>query len=180
MTRKQRIPLRNFIPAACAGLGLAGIATVILTVPVAHIPHKAGGFIPAAQMEAGADEETARIIPAWPDTGSAGKICTICGIVESIGITRKEYDTGLPDAVVGNQLKRNSDNVLLTIIALSGRPYAGHAVDREEDAGHDPLPGYQVRVRMGDGSTRTVFQKTKPTYTVGDRVRVTRGAFITT
>lgn len=185
---RQPQPKMPTLPATAAALGIFGVAAVVGLVPLAHAQITQASPAPAA-FKAGppsGDSNSLRIIPAWPASSDKGKACGICGIVESIGMFRNEGaadtpgDDGIADDIVGKQLKKNRGNILLTIISLSGRPYAGHVLDWDAGKGMEPSISYVVKVHMVDGSFRLVTQIAKPEYTVGDRVRVTSGAVITT
>jgi len=105
--------------------------------------------------------------------------CANCGVVESVIETEKPGEgTGIGvaggaigGAVLGKQFGNGGGRDALTILGAIGGALAGHQVEKKVRA----TKVYEVRVRMEDGSIRTVSQATPPSWRNGDRVRVDGG-----
>lgn len=92
--------------------------------------------------------------------------CTSCGRVESVQTVRHAVPAtgvgavagGVLGGVLGNQIGHGGGRTAATVLGAVGGGYAGHVVEgrvRTETR-------YQVRVRMADGSMRTVETRTAP------------------
>lgn len=88
--------------------------------------------------------------------------CSTCGVVEAVTpIQVKGEGTGLGAAaggilggVIGHQMGGGSGKDAMTVIGAVGGGVAGHEIEKRQRA----TTTYQVRVRMADGSLRTVTQ----------------------
>jgi outer membrane lipoprotein SlyB len=100
--------------------------------------------------------------------------CNSCGTVEAVTpITRDGQGSGVGavaggvlGGVVGNQVGKGSGRAVATVLGAVGGGWAGHTVERKMKK----ETVYSVRVRMQDGSSRTVQQKSAPM--VGAKVTV--------
>lgn len=105
--------------------------------------------------------------------------CHNCGVIESIRQIQHEGDGsglgavagGVTGGVIGNQIGNGRGNTLMTILGIGGGAYAGHTIEKKMKA----TTSYVVKVRMEDGSLRTISQSSLPEYAVGDPVRITNG-----
>jgi outer membrane lipoprotein SlyB len=105
----------------------------------------------------------------------AAAACTDCGVVESVrSVTRKGQATGLGavaggvvGAAVGNQFGKGNGRSAMTVLGAVGGGVAGHEVEKRARS-HTV---HEVRVRMDDGSLRTIEQA-QPSAQAGDRVVV--------
>ena len=110
---------------------------------------------------------TSQPVPAKP-------VCANCGTIESVTAVKQAGNTngvgavagGALGAVVGNQIGKGSGRTMATILGAVGGGVAGHMI--EKNVKKDTV--YQVRVRMEDGSIRSVDQASLPT--VGGKVTV--------
>jgi len=101
-------------------------------------------------------------------------VCSVCGVVESVHeTTQKGKGTGLGavggavvGGAVGNQMGHGNGRSLMTMLGALGGGLAGNEI--EKNARSEKV--YEVRVRMDDGSVRTVRQKSAPA--LGKRVAV--------
>jgi outer membrane lipoprotein SlyB len=101
-------------------------------------------------------------------------VCTQCGVIEGVReIQQKGDGTGLGavgGAVVGgalgNQVGKGNGRTAMTVLGAIGGGLAGNEVEKRVRS----ETVYEVRVRMDDGSVRTLTQKTAPT--PGSRVVV--------
>lgn len=111
----------------------------------------------------------------YPVSQSAPRqVCTNCGEVEAVTqVQRAGQGSGLGvvaggvlGAIVGNQVGKGNGRTAATVLGALGGGYAGNAV--EKNIKKDTV--YQVRVRMEDGSVRTLEQTAAPA--LGARVTV--------
>jgi outer membrane lipoprotein SlyB len=101
-------------------------------------------------------------------------ICASCGIVESVTpVSRKGEGSGVGavaggvvGAVVGNQVGGGNGRKAMTVLGAIGGGLAGHEIEKRAKA----ETVYEVKVRMEDGSVRTITQSTQPA--AGSRVTV--------
>jgi outer membrane lipoprotein SlyB len=122
---------------------------------------KTPGSAPVAQTKA---------TPATPVV----PVCTTCGVVESVqAVQRKGEGTGLGavaggvvGGVVGNQIGKGNGRKAMTVVGAIGGGLAGHEIEKHARA----ETVYSVRVRMNDGSVRTLTRQ-QPV-AVGARVTV--------
>ena len=100
--------------------------------------------------------------------------CHECGVVESVNAVKVQGQTngvgavtgGVGGAVVGNRIAGNNNRALGGVIGAVGGGLLGNAIEKHQRA----TVVYDVRVRMNDGSVRTVRESTSPA--VGEKVRV--------
>lgn len=101
-------------------------------------------------------------------------VCLNCGVIDSVTAVQRAAPTngvgavagGVLGAIVGNQVGHGGGRAAATVLGAVGGGYAGNAVERNVRK----ATVYQVRVRMEDGSVRTVEQANAPA--VGARVTV--------
>jgi outer membrane lipoprotein SlyB len=94
-------------------------------------------------------------------------VCDNCGVVEGVrAFQRKGEGSGLGavaggvlGGVLGHQVGKGHGRDAMTVIGAVGGGIAGHEVEKRMKA--ETL--YEVRVRMDDGSVRTLTQKAAPT-----------------
>jgi outer membrane lipoprotein SlyB len=104
----------------------------------------------------------------------AAPVCTTCGVIESVqAVQQKGQGTGLGavaggvlGGVLGNQVGGGNGRKVATVIGAVGGGFAGHEVEKRARS----ETSYSVKVRMDDGSIRTISQSTAPS--VGQRVAV--------
>jgi outer membrane lipoprotein SlyB len=102
------------------------------------------------------------------------EICATCGTVESVNaVTRQGEANGIGavggavlGGVVGHQVGGGRGKDVATVLGAVGGGLLGHQVEKNVKK----TTVYQVRVRMEDGSTRTVEQASAPA--VGAKVTV--------
>jgi len=110
-------------------------------------------------------------------------VCTQCGVIEGVHeVQQKGNGTGLGalggavvGGAVGNQIGKGSGRTAMTVLGAIGGGLAGNEVEKRVRS----ETVYEVRVRMDDGSVRTLTQKTAPTpgsrvIVEGDTLRTTR------
>lgn len=140
------------------------------------------GYLPGASAKQGATQTQSRgdhdPKSGGDDKGAA--LCNSCGTVESVRLVeRKGEGTGLgaiaggvAGALIGHQFGGGSGRTVMTIAGAGGGAYAGNEIEKNVNKSS----AYQVRVRMADGSLRTLTQREVPNVNSGDRVRISKGA----
>jgi outer membrane lipoprotein SlyB len=104
----------------------------------------------------------------------AANACATCGKVESVtAIKQKGEGTGLGvvggavvGGLVGSQIGGGSGKNVATVLGAVGGGVAGNEIEKHQRA----TTVYQVKVRMDDGSLRTVTQNAAPA--IGQKVTV--------
>ncbi|MBI2768113.1 MAG: glycine zipper 2TM domain-containing protein [Burkholderiales bacterium] len=107
--------------------------------------------------------------PAAP-AAPAAPVCHTCGVVESVvpvqrqgqpkGIAGTQVTPGMAiggvvGGLLGNQIGHGNGRAATTVLGAAGGAYAGHAIEKNTTK----YTVYQVRVRMNDGTVRTVEQR---------------------
>lgn len=95
--------------------------------------------------------------------------CANCGVVESAVAVQRQGQVngignsgiglgavagGLVGGLLGNQVGGGSGKTAATVLGAAGGAYAGHAIEKNSNK----VTVYQMRIRMNDGSIRTVEQ----------------------
>lgn len=105
--------------------------------------------------------------------------CHTCGMIESIKLSEQEGDGsglgvvagGVAGGLLGNQVGKGKGNTLMTILGVGGGAFAGNEIEKKVKT----TSVYKVKVRMEDGSYRTLSQTEQPDHAVGDHVKVVNG-----
>lgn len=105
---------------------------------------------------------------------AAASTCASCGVVEAVrSFERRGEGSGLGavaggvlGGALGNQVGKGNGRTAMTVIGAVGGGMAGHEIEKR--AKSETL--YEVKVRMEDGSLRTLTQKSAPAQ--GSRVVV--------
>jgi outer membrane lipoprotein SlyB len=126
----------------------------------------------AASLGATSASATPSTVAQAPSAAQPQVICTSCGTVEAVTpITREGQGSGVGviaggvlGGVVGNQVGKGSGRTAATVLGAIGGGWAGNKVEKNMKK----TTAYSVRVRMEDGSSRTVEQNSSPM--VGSRV----------
>ncbi|MBI5924337.1 MAG: glycine zipper 2TM domain-containing protein [Aquabacterium sp.] len=119
-----------------------------------------------------ADASTDNAPPALE--ASPAPTCTNCGVIESVrAVQQKGQGSGVGavaggviGGLVGNQMGKGDGKTAMTVLGAIGGGLAGNEVEKHQKTS----TVYEVRIRMDDGSTRTLTQSTQPA--VGARVEV--------
>jgi outer membrane lipoprotein SlyB len=109
-----------------------------------------------------------------PQQVAAAPVCTTCGVIDGYSAVQVKGQNngvgavagGLGGALVGSKIAGRGNHTLGGVIGAVGGGLLGNAVETHERT----TTAYDVRVRMADGSVRTVRQSTIPN--VGARVNV--------
>jgi outer membrane lipoprotein SlyB len=170
------IPRAVWLGAAAFGIAVmsAGAAMWLQPAPATPVAteNKATQATPAVETKTHSSAPVAqtRATPATP----VAPVCTTCGVVESVqAVQRKGEGTGLGavaggvvGGVVGNQIGKGNGRKAMTVIGAIGGGVAGHEIEKRARA----ETVYSVRVRMNDGTVRTLTRQ-QPV-AVGARVTV--------
>jgi outer membrane lipoprotein SlyB len=105
---------------------------------------------------------------------AAAPACTTCGVIEGYSAVQVQGQNngvgavagGLGGALVGSKIAGRGNHTLGGVVGAVGGGLLGNAIESHERK----TTAYDVRVRMADGSTRTLRQSTVPN--VGQRVNV--------
>ncbi len=106
--------------------------------------------------------------------GAATPVCSTCGVIDGYSAVQVKGQNngigavagGLGGALVGSKIAGRSNHTLGGVIGAVGGGLLGNAIESHERT----TTVYDVRVRMADGSVRTVRQASVPN--VGTRVNV--------
>jgi outer membrane lipoprotein SlyB len=109
-----------------------------------------------------------------PQRVASVPVCSTCGVIDSYSAVQVQGKNngvgavagGLGGALVGSKIAGRSNHTLGGVIGAVGGGLLGNAIETHERT----TTAYDVRVRMNDGSIRTVRQATVPT--VGTHVNV--------
>jgi outer membrane lipoprotein SlyB len=112
------------------------------------------------------------VVAQAPSAAPTKAICNTCGTVEAVTpITREGQGSGVGvvaggvlGGVVGNQVGKGSGRTAATVLGAIGGGWAGNKVEKNMKK----TTVYNVRVRMEDGSRRTIEQSSAPM--VGSKV----------
>jgi outer membrane lipoprotein SlyB len=126
---------------------------------------------PRVQPRAPQHSATAAARPA-PAEPVAAAVCNTCGVVEAVTPFEKKGEGtgigavagGVLGGVVGNQVGGGNGRKAMTVLGAVGGGMAGHEIEKRQRS----TTLYAVKVRMEDGSLRSVTQSTAPT--VGQKV----------
>lgn len=132
-------------------------------------PAERGSAAPARAANGTRSGETGAARSAGAEPARAGMptsslpvACANCGVVESVTpVQRKGEGTGLGavaggviGGVIGNQMGGGSGKQAMTVIGAVGGGVAGHEIEKRARSTTE----YQLRIRMADGTLRTVTQ----------------------
>ena len=126
---------------------------------------------PATKTPSVASNESSPPLPTQPAVVS---VCNSCGIVEAVEpVQRQGKGTGLGavaggvvGGALGNRMGAGSGKTAMTVLGAVGGGFAGNAI--EKHARSETV--YRVKVRMEDGTLRTLTQS--QTVAVGSHVTV--------
>lgn len=137
------------------------IATVLRRLPLAGVLAAA---VTAVVAPAGAHAQ------AHGATITAQTGCRSCGTVESVREVRRSGPVngiagtqvtpgmaigGVVGGLLGNQVGHGNGRAAATVVGAAGGAYAGHAIEKNQGS----YTAYVMRIRMNDGTMRTVEQR---------------------
>ncbi len=159
----------------------AGVAAAKAAAPAQRQqtnPSAAPRRAPAPQTAA--SEPAPRPVAAQPV--AVARVCTECGVIESVKVIDSKGDASGLGAVggavvgglVGTQIGSGRGTTAATVIGAAGGALAGNEVEKRMKASKQ----YTVTVRMDDGNSRTVAFESEPGYSIGDKVKVLDGRIV--
>ncbi len=159
---------------------LLGIATLTGAMPFAHSETQNGN---GYETEARADEYGQASAHAVPKK-IASASCSACGTVESVRAVEVKGNGsgigavagGVTGALLGNGVGHGNGRTAATLIGAAGGAYAGNEIEKNTKK----HTNYRIRVRMGDDSVRTLYQRAVPGVSAGDRVKIVDGTVVQT
>jgi outer membrane lipoprotein SlyB len=125
------------------------------------------------------------IIPGAHSTSATQAVvkeCANCGVVESVRLVELKGEAtgagavagGVLGAVVGSQIGQGRGKTLAQVAGVAGGAYAGNEVEKNMKK----ATYFRVTVRMNNGSTRTITQKTDSGFKSGDNVKIENGVLV--
>ncbi|MGW8184206.1 MAG: glycine zipper 2TM domain-containing protein [Burkholderiales bacterium] len=170
-------PLMLIAAVTVIVFSLVGIATML-------------GWLPSAQSKSDSASRSEAVVgsepaPAASGGGPAGvvrgergaaPVCGNCGVIESIRVVEAKGEGsglgavtgGVVGGVLGNQVGRGTGRAVMTVVGAGAGAYAGNEIEKNVKRSTQ----YQIRVRMDNGSYRTIYQQSQPALGPGQRVRV--------
>jgi outer membrane lipoprotein SlyB len=146
---------------------LGALATaLVLDAPkkteTAPTPPAVTAKAPAKKPEAKPDSKPARTTPLDTEPAVAKAACATCGIVEAVTPVQVKGEGsgvgavagGVIGGVLGHQVGGGDGKKAMTVIGAVGGGLAGHEIEKRQRS----TTTYQHKIRMADGSTRTVTQ----------------------
>ncbi|MFA6311667.1 MAG: glycine zipper 2TM domain-containing protein [Sterolibacterium sp.] len=122
-----------------------------------------------------------RVAPVAASNGvPAHRRCTECGVI----VSTRQIETrgegsgigaiggGLLGGVLGNQVGGGRGQDLATVVGAVGGVVAGNEIEKRMKS----TQGYDVTIRLHDGSTRVIRQVNPPMWRNGDYVKIVDGA----
>jgi outer membrane lipoprotein SlyB len=137
----------------------------------APAPYPVAGGVPPDYVPA----PVAASAPAAPP-------CLDCGVVANVRQVTNEAKPsgagavigGLAGAVLGSNVGRGNTRTVASIAGAIGGGLLGNSIEKSRSQ----TTGYEVSLRMEDGSTRTIAADTMPSWRIGDKVRLVSGAIV--
>lgn len=160
-----------------ASLAAAGTIAIRTALPppadAAPSPQAVAGPVATTKTTAGKPSSVRQGTTA-ARVASTAPVCADCGVVESVrSVTRKGKGSGLGavaggvvGAAVGNQIGKGNGRTAMTVLGAVGGGVAGHEIEKRARS----VTVHEVRIRMDDGSLRTIELAQPPR--AGERVIV--------
>jgi outer membrane lipoprotein SlyB len=159
---------------------LLGIATLTGAMPFAHSEtQESKGYETGAQAD---EYGQTSIHTATVPKKIAAASCAACGTVESVRAVEVKGNGsgigavagGVTGALLGNGVGQGNGRTAATLIGAAGGAYAGNEIEKNTKK----HTNYRIRVRMGDDSVRTLYQRAVPGVSAGDRVKIVDGSVV--
>ena len=120
--------------------------------------------VPPAVVPPGSPQVTPRPAEPLATQPAVVSVCHQCGVVEAVDAVEKKGDAsglgavagGVVGGALGNQVGRGSGKTAMTVLGAIGGGFAGNAIEKHAKA----ETVYRVKVRMEDGTHRTITQAT--------------------
>lgn len=169
------------VAAICVTLfSLLGIAAM-----TGHLPQASAGTAANAAESASVNEseDQARSLQENRHGGATRAApCSNCGVIESIRATEAKGSGsgtgavigGIAGAVLGNTMGRGNGRTAMTLIGGGAGAYAGNEIEKNSNR----RTIWQTRVRMENGSSRTLSSRHQPEFGVGAKVKLVDGQLV--
>jgi len=113
---------------------------------------------------------------------SVKPVCANCGVVLAVNVIEVEgkgsgvgvVAGGVVGGLVGNQVGQGTGNDLATVAGVIGGAFAGNAIEKK----NKKTSNYDIKVKMDDGSERTLRQATDPDMVKGQKIKIENGAVV--
>lgn len=161
---------------------IAAISVILFSVVgivtmTGHIPSALSTEAANAQAKSKADVAGR----AQSDRTYVASNCGNCGVVESVRIVEARGQAsgvgavagGVTGAILGNQVGAGNGRTATTILGAAGGAYLGNEIEKNSKKSQV----YRITVRMEDGTSRTVTQRSA-SVSVGERVKVVDGTVV--
>ncbi len=135
-----------------------------LVVPTVSGLAALSGRLPVARQDARQHTAVLRIGSATRTAAAERPGCSSCGVVEAISLGQTRGRSG------SMQSAEDAGEV--------GEAFGAAHFYRGGEEGEQPSASHTVRVRMQDGSLRTVQQAGRPRVSIGERIKVIDGAIV--
>ncbi|HTH94097.1 MAG TPA: glycine zipper 2TM domain-containing protein [Rhodocyclaceae bacterium] len=158
-------------------LSLTGVAALTGHLPGANASNVENAAQASAQTQSMSASNGVSGQPSGQQVAMAD--CATCGTVESVRLIERRgsgsglgaVTGGVVGAIVGNQFGGGTGRTLMTIAGAGGGAYAGNEIEKNVKKSS----AYQIRIRMNDGTVRTLSQHDVPGVNTGDHVRLSNG-----
>ncbi|MCK9382815.1 MAG: glycine zipper 2TM domain-containing protein [Sulfuritalea sp.] len=129
------------------------------SVPPDYVPPQAAPYVP----------------PAPPP-------CIDCGVIANVREVTNEAQAsgagavigGIAGAALGSNVGRGNTRTLASIAGAVGGGLLGNSIEKSQRS----TVGFQVTVRMEDGTTRMIPADTMPSWRIGDKVKLVGGSIV--
>lgn len=118
------------------------------------------------------------VADATPQSQISSPACLDCGLIDSINeIQTPASGTGgavvggLVGGLLGNQVGKGSTRDIATLIGIAGGALAGRKIEQTTNT----TQRYDTIVVLEDGSRRTFSSDIRPTWRIGEKVRIQNG-----
>ena len=170
------LPRWMWLAGGAVALTIAGVASALALQQRSQPAPAAAAVAPVEEIVSPAPKPARGVIAGQAATNAspAAPACAQCGVVESVQAVKVKGEAsgvgavagGVLGGVVGNQFGGGNGRTAMTVLGAVGGGVAGHEIEKNVKA----KTVYSVRVRMEDGSLRTLQQSQAPA--VGARVKV--------
>ncbi len=162
-----RTNAQNGASDAAYSTGDVPAQTAVVTAPKQSVAQAQPQVQPRVSTPVTTSVPKPRVQPAPVQV--AQNVCTVCGVVESStpvqrqgrvnGIGNSEIGVGtvaggVLGGILGNQIGGGSGKTAATVLGAAGGAYAGNRIEKNMAK----VTVYQMRIRMNDGSYRTIEQ----------------------
>jgi len=169
-------PDPNAVAAAAASAAASAVATQMAAANAAaeHAAKAKAAAKPHAAAQQNHEGNQAHALANTPAVMQPAQVCGHCGVVEAVDATQQKGSGsgvgavagGVLGGVLGHQVGGGTGKTVATVVGAVGGGLVGNEVEKRVRSTTE----YSVRVRMDDGSTRTLSQQSAPA--VGQRVTV--------